>query len=138
MAAERFETKLPRAADAPRVARGFLRAWAGATLQADQLDTARLLVSELVSNAVLHGEGEVSLSVWLRADALRVEVCDQGRAFAYEGQRPQPPMTGGWGLQMLSMQSSRWGVSGESARVWFELDLDGTAAIPNGSASSTL
>ncbi len=46
-------------------------------------------------------------------------------------------MTGGWGLQMLSMQSSRWGVSGESARVWFELDLNGAAATHNGSASAT-
>jgi anti-sigma regulatory factor (Ser/Thr protein kinase) len=135
--ADRFETKLPRARDAPSVARSFLRAWAGATLRADQLDTARLLVSELVTNAVLHGEGEVSLSVWLRPDALRVEVCDEGGPFAHEGPRPEPPMTGGWGLHMLSMQSSRWGVSGDSARVWFELDLNGAAAIHNGSASST-
>ena len=44
-------------------------------------------------------------------------------------------MTGGWGLQMVSMQSSRWGISGECARVWFELDLNGAPTAPNGSAS---
>jgi hypothetical protein len=38
-------------------------------------------------------------------------------------------MTGGWGLQMVSMQSSRWGVGTECARVWFELDRDGAPAI---------
>jgi anti-sigma regulatory factor (Ser/Thr protein kinase) len=134
--AERFETRLPRTAAAPSVARGFLRAWAGGTLPADRLDTARLLVSELVTNAVLHGRGEVNLRAWLRPDALRVEVRDQGGAFAHEGRRPNAPMAGGWGLQMVSMQSSRWGVSSECARVWFELDLHEAPATPNGSASS--
>ena len=135
LAADRFETRLPRTAAAPGVARRFLRSWAGGTLRADQLDTARLLVSELVSNAVLHGRGEVNLRAWLRPDALRVEVRDQGGAFAHEGRRPDAPMTGGWGLQMVSMQSSRWGVSRECARVWFELDLNGAPTAPNGSAS---
>ena len=136
LAAERFETALPRAAEAPGVARSFLRAWAGGALQADQLDTATLLVSELVSNAVLHGEGEVTLRVWVRPDALRVEVRDQGGAFAPESRGPEARATGGWGLQMVSMQSSRWGISVECARVWFELDLDAAAAAPNGSAAA--
>ena len=135
LAADRFETRLPRTAAAPRVARGFLRSWAGGTLEADQLATARLLVSELVTNAVLHGRGEVNLRAWLRPDALRVEVRDQGGAFAHEGRRPDAPMAGGWGLQMVSTQSSRWGVSSECARVWFELDLNGAPTASNGSAS---
>ncbi len=78
MAVERFGTRLPHEVDAPRFARGLLGAWTGATLEPDQLDTARLLVSELVTNAVLHGRGTITLRVWLRADAVRVEVRDQG------------------------------------------------------------
>jgi anti-sigma regulatory factor (Ser/Thr protein kinase) len=101
---------------------------AGATLQRDQLDTARLLVTELVTNAVLHGEGEITLRAWMRSDALRVEVRDQGGGFAHHDRRPEARTAGGWGLQMVSIQSSRWGVSGECARVWFELDLDGALA----------
>jgi anti-sigma regulatory factor (Ser/Thr protein kinase) len=136
LAAERIETALPRAAEAPSVARGFLRASASGALRADQVDTASLLVSELVSNAVLHGEGEITLGVSLRPDALRVEVSDQGDAFAPESRGPEARATGGWGLHMVSMLSSRWGISGECARVWFEVDLDGAVAAPNGSAAA--
>lgn len=128
LAAERFGTGLPHGADAPGIARGLLRTWAGATMDRAQLDTARLLVSELVANAVRHGEGRITLEVWLAADVLRVEVLDQGGAFAHEARRPEPPRTGGWGLQMVSAQASRWGISGDSARVWFELDLGGASA----------
>jgi serine/threonine-protein kinase RsbW len=128
VAAERFGTGLPHRADAPGIARGLLQNWAGATLEGDQLDTARLLVSELVSNAVLHGQGTITLDVWLRADALRVEVLDQGAGFAHDVRRREAPVPGGWGLQMVSTESSRWGISGDCARVWFELDLAGAPA----------
>jgi anti-sigma regulatory factor (Ser/Thr protein kinase) len=136
VAAERFGTKLPHGVDAPRLARGLLGAWAGATLGPDQLDTARLLVSELVTNAVVHGRGKITLRVWLRADAVRVEVRDQGEGFAHSPRRPEAPIPGGWGLQLVSMQSSRWGIGHDCARVWFELDLDGALATPDGSPST--
>jgi anti-sigma regulatory factor (Ser/Thr protein kinase) len=128
LAAERFGTGLPHGADAPGIARGLLRSWAGAMLDRDQLDTARLLVSELVSNAVTHGQGTITFDVWLRADALRVEVLDQGAAFGDDRRPPEAPLSGGWGLEMVRTQSSRWGISGDCARVWFELDLDGAPA----------
>jgi anti-sigma regulatory factor (Ser/Thr protein kinase) len=129
--AEQFETRLSHGADAPRIARDLVSGLAGATLRPDQLDTARLLVSELVTNAVRHGDGEITLSAWMRPDALRVEVRDQGRGFAHHGRRPEARIAGGWGLQMLSIESSRWGVNGECAQVWFELDLDGALATSN-------
>ena len=136
MAAERFGTKLPHGVDAPRLARGLLGAWAGATLGPDQLCTARLLVSELVTNAVVHGRGKITLRVWLRVDAVRVEVRDQGGGFAHSARRPEAHMAGGWGLQLVSMQSSRWGIGDDCARVWFELDLDGARVTPDGSPST--
>src|ERR1700733_1481993 len=136
MAVERFRTRLPHEVDAPRFARGLLGAWTGATLEPDQLDTARLLVSELVTNAVLHGRGKITLRLWLRADAVRVEVRDQGAGFMYMGQRPEVPRPGGWGLQLVSMQSSRWGIADDCARVWFELDLDRGPATQDRSSST--
>lgn len=135
MAVERFGTSLPHEVDAPRLARGLLRSWVGATVEPDQLETATLLASELVSNAVLHGQGKITLRVWLRGDAVRVEVRDQGGGFAPSGRPPEAPMTGGWGLQLVGLQSSRWGVGDDCARVWFELDRNGTLASPNGSSS---
>lgn len=135
MAVERFGTRLPHRVDAPRLARGLLRAWAGAALEPDQLDTATLLGSELVTNAVVHGRGKITLRVWLRADAVRVEVRDQGGGFTHR-RRPEAPLSGGWGLQMVSTESSRWGVGDECSRVWFELDLDGALATRAGSAST--
>ncbi len=112
-------------------------------MEPDQLDTARLLVSELVSNAVLHGEGKITLSAWLGADALHVEVRDQGGRFAHEDRPPDARVTGGWGLQLVSTESSRWGISNDSARVWFELDLNGAryggaAAETNGRPSGEM
>jgi anti-sigma regulatory factor (Ser/Thr protein kinase) len=136
MAVERFGTRLPHEVDAPRLARGLLGAWAGATLEPDQLDTARLLVSELVTNAVLHGRGTITLRAWLRADAVRVEVRDQGERFAFTDRRPEAAITSGWGLHMVSRESSRWGIGDDCARVWFELDLDRAPATTNGSPSA--
>jgi anti-sigma regulatory factor (Ser/Thr protein kinase) len=82
------------------------------------MDTARLLVSELVTNAVLHGQGEITLDVCLGPDALRVEVRDQGGGFAHDVRRPGAPIVGGWGLQAVSMQSTRLGYQrGERPRV---------------------
>lgn len=135
VATERFGTRLPRGASAPRIARGLLAAWTEATLEPDQLQTARLLVSELVSNAVIHGEGQITLCVWLRADAVRVEVRDQGAGFVPGDQRPPTLRTGGWGLHLVSMQSSRWGISDNCARVWFELDHEGAPSTPERSGS---
>jgi anti-sigma regulatory factor (Ser/Thr protein kinase) len=130
-AAERFGTELPHGAEAPGIARGLLRSWAGAALDGRQLDTARLLVSELVSNAVLHGQGTITLDVWLGPDALRVEVLDQGEEFPHVARRPDASMTGGWGLEMVRRESNRWGVGTDCARVWFELDLNGARAAPH-------
>lgn len=123
-----FTAQLTRGADAPRSARDILRTWTGTTLRPEQLDTARLLVSELVANAVIHGQGFVTLRAWLRTNLLRVEVRDQGPGFVHDGRRPQDAITGGWGLQLVSGQASRWGIGGDCARVWFELDLAPPAA----------
>ena len=129
MATERFGRGLPRAADAPRIARGLLGSWTHASVEPDQLRTARLLVNELVSNAVIHGEGQITLCVWLRVDALRVEVCDQGAGFVVGDRRPPTLSTGGWGLYLVSTHASRWGVSDNCAGVWFEMDFDGVRNV---------
>src|SRR5690348_1959278 len=57
----RSEVKLPRDAAAPRIARSALSTSFGAALRPDELDDA-LVVSELVSNALEHGVGQIHLA----------------------------------------------------------------------------
>ena len=46
------------------------------------LSDATLIVAELVNNAVLHGQGTITLRASLRAQTVRVEVIDQGSGTA--------------------------------------------------------
>jgi transcriptional regulator with XRE-family HTH domain/anti-sigma regulatory factor (Ser/Thr protein kinase) len=91
-----------------------------------QLETARLLISELVSNSVRHGpttEGStVGVFIGVGRDRLRVEVSDG----ATKGARPKAPTEeGGYGLALLAELASRWGAGRENDLnvTWFELDL---------------
>ena len=107
---------------------GALRRFAVATSR-DQgftgdYDALALLVSEVATNALLHGRGEVQLSVAQRARRLRVEVTDAS------DQRPVRRdasylAEGGRGLALLDQLSASWGVDSLPVRgkvVWFELD----------------
>jgi anti-sigma regulatory factor (Ser/Thr protein kinase) len=91
-----------------------------------QLSDIRLLVSELVSNAIRYGEGSSGVVLHLAASAscVRVEVCDGGSGFDVP-HAPRPEGTlGGHGLGMLDMAADRWGVAGDDGTcVWFELGL---------------
>lgn len=118
-----FEIALPRDVGAPGIARGQLARWFGAALAGRMLDTARLLTSELVTNAVLHGRGRIRLRAELSEDRLLVEVFDDGDGFNWKPRGPDgEPGPGGWGLFLVEADSSRWGVGQEPTHVWFELD----------------
>ena len=98
--------------------------------QLPRVDDLRLLVSELVTNSVLHGgmgpDDRVQLHVDTPDHCVRVEVCDDGtgwtehlRSTALDSD--QPP--GGWGLMLVGALADSWGVnSGERTCVWFELN----------------
>ncbi|MGZ5299156.1 MAG: ATP-binding protein [Actinomycetota bacterium] len=98
------------------------------------LEDARLLVSELVTNSIRHGNLAAGQDIELRADveggALHVEVRDPGGGFELR------PRTGGqedsgWGLYLVGLLAERWGVSSDgSTMVWFEIPLQrGTHGI---------
>ena len=87
----------------------------------------RLLVSELVTNAIRHvpadRAGTIHLEV-LRTDAyVRVVVEDQGDGFLPTPNADVEDRVSGWGLNILAKVVSRWGVENDDgARVWFEID----------------
>jgi anti-sigma regulatory factor (Ser/Thr protein kinase) len=114
---------LPKAAGSAAEARRALDRLAGA-IDEERLANARLLVSELVANAIEHGreEGEIELRVAVDDAALRVEVVDPGPGFEPAPRRADDPKDSGWGLHILAQLADRWAVEVEDrTRVWFEL-----------------
>jgi anti-sigma regulatory factor (Ser/Thr protein kinase) len=113
-----FTVTLPRDHGAPGQARALLREHANG-LDRDRLDTAVLLISELVTNAVLHGTGEIRLTIDIAGTDARFSVCDEGGGTPVV--RPEPGPDGGWGLRLVGQLASRWGVHEGRTQVWFEL-----------------
>ena len=98
-----------------------------------RIPDVRLLVSELVTNAVRHANldtGDViELVIELADAALRVEVRDPGGGFVPSAPSPDPARPSGWGLYLVAELADRWGVdSEEETLVWFELDRPAAAA----------
>jgi anti-sigma regulatory factor (Ser/Thr protein kinase) len=119
-----FECELGSGVGAPGVARRLLTEWFAGVLADGTLTTARLLASELVTNAVTHGAGRVTLRAQLFELRVLVEVLDEGGGFERELRERdfQPPKVGGWGLSIVDAKSIRWGVRRGRSHVWFELE----------------
>jgi anti-sigma regulatory factor (Ser/Thr protein kinase) len=93
-------------------------------MRGELLETARLLVSELVTNGIIHGRAGEPLDVSLQFDngTVRVEVADRGPGFAPQPRATVPDQHGGWGLYLVDQLADRWGVARDDhTRVWFEL-----------------
>ena len=93
-----------------------------ADLEGPVLDSVRLLVTELVTNAVRHaGAPAVELAVVVGPRRVHVEVANAGGAFAA---RPREDGDSGWGLVLIDRLSDDWGVADEPGhqRVWFEIE----------------
>ncbi len=96
------------------------------------VDTTELLVSELVTNALRHGHGEIRLRLLLD----RTLVCEVWDADLAQPRRRRARDTdeGGRGLQLVGLLSAGWGSrrTPRGKTVWFELPLpDGDTALPD-------
>jgi anti-sigma regulatory factor (Ser/Thr protein kinase) len=87
------------------------------------LESAMLVSSELVTNALRHGEGEIELRVNVDKDRLRIEVIDEGHRQAPIVREQAADETGGWGLQIVDQLALQWGVFEGTTHVWADLDL---------------
>jgi len=114
---------LPKSPAAPAAARDLLDRLRD-RLPDNRFEDARLLLSELVANAIEHvqEEGDLEVRITLADGVLRVEVLDPGPGF--EPPERAPDSDRGWGLHFTSQLASRWAADVDTrARVWFELSL---------------
>ena len=120
-----IESTVPADPRAPQRARGLLGDLA---IDDSTRATVELIVSELVSNSVLHGAGpegrELRLRIRLDGSCLKGEVCDRG-AIEFEWERHKPDLAepGGLGLMIVDELAQRWGIRKNCLScVWFECD----------------
>lgn len=124
---EQRELALQAVPDAAPRARAALRDLVRGTPYEARLDDGELAVSELVTNAVLHGREPLVLRLALSPGCLRVEVRD-GSPVSPSFSMLDPTAVTGRGLMLISAASDRWGVEPVAGgkRVWFELHAGGT------------
>ncbi len=125
MVDESLEFELPRGPHAPARARRLIAELGASVLDRDELNRARLAVSELVTNAVVHGRGVISLRASLDRDRLLVEVIDEGSGFARVVHERSFDDLGGRGLDIVDSETSRWGLYEGTTHVWFEIERSG-------------
>ncbi|MDP9395769.1 MAG: SpoIIE family protein phosphatase [Actinomycetota bacterium] len=92
--------------------------------RSDLRDAVALIASELVANAVMHAHTEMSLSVDLADDGVRVSVTDSSDVLPRWTLTSQTA-TSGRGLLLVKQLSRRWGVDplpGGGKSVWAEVD----------------
>lgn len=118
-----YSESLPKAPAASAAARALIDRLGGEVPEAMRED-ARLLISELVANAVEHASdgGAVEVRVELGDERLRVEVGDSGPGFKWIPRREDAGSDRGWGLHFTDRLASRWGIDESPTVVWFELD----------------
>jgi anti-sigma regulatory factor (Ser/Thr protein kinase) len=116
-----LDVALPRDPSAAADARRELRRRLEGALHHDVLDALALVVSELVTNAVMHGQGAIRFRLQIDARALRGEVIDEGGGFEHELRAAGPHASTGRGLLIVDRLTTRWGVHEGTTHVWFEM-----------------
>ncbi|MEU6164893.1 SpoIIE family protein phosphatase [Streptomyces tanashiensis] len=112
-----------RIAEARQQVRQLLHDWS----DEDQLDSAVLMVSEMVTNVLVHTDGDALLVAEVacgeKARRLRVEVSDGSDELPHK-RHPGEMASSGRGLVLMEMLADAWGVDprGEGKAIWFELN----------------
>ena len=116
-------TRLDADESSARAARHFVDETLSSWNQDDVLDVVQLLVSEVVTNAVVHGRSDAEVSVRLLDDRVRVEVVDRGD-MPVRRRDAGDEATSGRGTALVEALSSAWGIEElpVGKMVWFEVD----------------
>ena len=128
---------LPASPPSVRVARDWVTGVLREIGHEDLTDSARLAVSELVTNAILHAEPPMTVTVRGTSEHPRVEVTDQslvppqrrGSERLIDVDDDRSWATVGRGLDLVASYSERWGAeitpNGLGKVVWFEPSAGG-------------
>ncbi|MFF9209462.1 MULTISPECIES: SpoIIE family protein phosphatase [unclassified Streptomyces] len=103
----------------------------------DQVDSAVLLVSEMLTNVLVHTDADALLFAEVSgppgARRIRVEVTDSSDDLPHK-RRPGELASSGRGLVLMELLADHWGVAprGEGKSIWFELSEKGPEAEEEG------
>jgi anti-sigma regulatory factor (Ser/Thr protein kinase) len=88
----------------------------------DVVEIAQLLTSELVTNALTHGDGSIEVQIERSPKCLRVSVEDAGHSLPRH-RTASTDSIDGRGLMLVESLAARWGVTRRAGgkQVWFEL-----------------
>ena len=115
--------KIAAQPDGPAQARQIIAEELSSWLPAGVVNDIKLMVSELVTNGIVHGSAERDTPVLLDLvvnGKIHCRVLDHGPGFARRARRQTAG--GGWGLQVVEQLADRWGMqrSPQRTEVWFE------------------
>ncbi|MEU9166833.1 SpoIIE family protein phosphatase [Streptomyces sp. NPDC048420] len=108
------------------VARQQLRELLHDWSSADQVDSAVLLLSEMLTNVLVHTDADALLLAEVRGEAgerrMRIEVTDTSDDLPHK-RRPGELASSGRGVMLIELLADVWGVDprGEGKSIWFEL-----------------
>jgi len=114
-------TTLPAGVDTPAAARAFVRD----AVDGDRVDDVTLVVSELVTNAVVSGSAGIELAVAIDDEHILVEVAEEPVGAGGDLATVTPIGDDGTdrGLMLVARLAARWGIRRDGARkvLWADL-----------------
>ncbi|MFD9791358.1 ATP-binding protein [Streptomyces sp. NPDC059070] len=123
----RFAT--PASPDSVAVARDQVlvqvTSW-GLALEKDTREAIKLVASELITNAVVHTDGLISIGLYLSEDRLLLVVHDSSQTLPTPPARCNPAeVESGRGLLLVTALADRWGsgLTSGGKTVWAEFDV---------------
>lgn len=122
-----------RIAEARQYLRELLHDWCSP----DQVDSAVLLLSEVLTNVLVHTDAAALLEAEItdgpQGRRMRIEVTDAGDDLPHL-RTPGELASSGRGLLLIKLLAHTWGVAprGKGKSIWFELDEDGASTPPDG------
>ena len=117
--------KIEARPEGPAKARRIVAEELSTLLSPGELDDVKLMVSELVTNGIVHAREENEAPVMLDLcvnGGIRCTVLDQGPGFCAGLADVRDDARPGWGLRLVEQLSDRWGMqcSPRRTEVWFE------------------
>jgi anti-sigma regulatory factor (Ser/Thr protein kinase) len=113
--------KIDAHAEGPAEARRIVTEELSDLVPGPVVDDVKLMVSELVTNGIVHGSTQsddpLMLDLYINGH-IRCRVLDHGDGFATRARHGE---IGGWGLQVVEQLSDEWGMqcSPQRTEVWF-------------------